>query len=97
MRVSTIEEGKRCPKCGSDKMQANAGTTRSGTRRCRCHWCKYRYTLNPKSRAYPEELRQKAIKEFMMGTSGRGVGKINGMSGNNVYNWIKKNSGCVDK
>jgi len=97
MRVSTIEEGKVCPKCGSIEMQSNAGYNRSGTRRCQCFKCKYKYTLNPKSRAYPEDLREIAIKEYLMGVSGRGVGKIHGMSGNNVYNWIKKNGGSVDK
>jgi len=53
--------------------------------------------LEPKSRAYSEELRQIAIKEYMMGVSGRGVGKIHGMSGNNVYRWIKKTGAGVDK
>jgi transposase len=35
-------------------------------------------------------VRELAIKEFYAGISGRGVGKIHGMSGNNVYNWLKK-------
>ena len=97
MRKSTIEEGKACPRCGSVTMQANAGYNRSGTQRCRCYQCKHTYTLEPKSRAYSEELRQIAIKEYMMGVSGRGVGKIHGMSGNNVYRWIKKTGAGVDK
>ena len=97
MRVSTVEEGKICPKCGSVKHQANAGYNRSGTRRCQCFVCKNKYTLNPKKRAYSEEIRQLAIKEYMLGVSGRGVGKIHRMSGNNVYNWIKKTGGGVDK
>ena len=97
MRVSKEEEGKICPKCGSRKGQANAGYNRSGTRRCQCSQCKYKYTLEPKSRAYPDGLREIAIKEYMMGVSGRGVGKIHGMSGNNVYRWIKKTGSSVDK
>jgi len=97
MRVSKVEEGKECPKCGSNEMQSKAGFNRSGTRRCQCFKCKYKYTLNGKRRAYPDELREIAIKEYLMGVSGRGVGKIHGMSGNNVYNWIKKNEECVDK
>ena len=91
------EAGRACPKCGSVKGQANNGYTKAGTQICRCFSCKYRYTVNPKRRAYPEEVRNLAIKEYMMGVSARGVGKIHGMSGNNVLIWIKKNGGSVDK
>jgi len=97
MRIAKEETGKVCPKCGSNKKQANAGYNRSGTRRCQCFLCKHKYTLNPKSWVYPEEARQAAIKEYYMGVSGRGVGKIHGMSGNNVYRWIKKTGRGVDK
>jgi transposase-like protein len=92
-----IEEGRVCPKCGSKEKQAKDGFTNSGTQRCRCFNCKCRYALNPKSREYPEEVRRIAIKEYYAGISGRGVGKIHGMSGNNVINWIKKNRNSVDK
>ena len=97
MRAAKIEDGKVCPKCGAVEHQANAGFTRSGTRRCVCFYCKYKYTLNPKRHAYSDEVKEIAIKEYFSGVSGRGVGKIHGMSGNNVYNWIKKNAGGVDK
>jgi transposase len=56
-----------------------------------CKECGVVYTLNPKKREIPEEVRQQAIKTYYAGTSGRGVGKIFGMSKANVYNWIKKN------
>lgn len=49
------------------------------------------YTLEPKTREYPEEIRQQAIKTFYAGASGRAVGKVFGFSKANVYNWIKKN------
>jgi len=75
----------------------NSGYNRSGTQRCLCGLCNYKYTLNPKKREYPEELRQIAIKEYYAGASGRAVGMIHGMSKSNVYNWIKKNCGSVDK
>ena len=54
--------------------------------------CGIVYTLNPKKREYPEEIRLQAIKTYYTGASGRGVGKIFGMSKANVYNWIKKNT-----
>jgi transposase-like protein len=60
--------------------------------------CKYKYTLNGKSREYPEEVRQQAIRTYYSGVSGRGVGKLLGMSKANVLNWIKKTeSAIVDK
>ncbi|MDR2047237.1 MAG: hypothetical protein LBP79_05010 [Clostridiales bacterium] len=90
MRTTKITEGKICPKCGNATEQNNFGRNRSGTQRCKCKACGRIYTLEPKRRAYSEEVRELAIKEFYAGISGRGVGKIHGMSGNNVYNWLKK-------
>jgi transposase-like protein len=46
--------------------------------------------METKNRAYPEEIRQAAIKSYYSGVSGCGVGKIFSMSKANVYNWIKK-------
>ena len=46
--------------------------------------------MKGKDRAYSEEMRERAIKTYYSGVSGRGVGKIFGMSKANVYNWIKK-------
>ena len=88
---------KICPKCGSSHNQKKIGFNESGTQRCQCKECKKAYTLNPKKRAYSEEIRQLAIKEYYAGASGRGVGKIHGMNKANVYNWIKKKRGSVDK
>ncbi len=48
------------------------------------------YTLDPKTREYPEEIRQQAIKTYYAGASGRGVGKVFGFGKANVHNWIKK-------
>jgi len=50
-----------------------------------------KYTLEPKRNAYSEETRALALKIYYAGASGRGVGKVLGMSKANVYNWIKKN------
>jgi len=97
MRKTKIIEGRRCPKCGSEENQANYGYNRSGTQRCRCNKCSNFYTFNPKNRAYSEEVRQSAIKSYYSGVSGRGVGKLLGMSKANVYNWIKKTGSGVDK
>jgi transposase-like protein len=90
MKKTKIDEKRRCPKCGQTTNQINAGYNRSGTQRCRCKECKIYYTPDGKKREYSEETRKLAIKIYYGGTSGRGVGKILGMSKANVYNWIKK-------
>lgn len=90
MRKARAEAGRQCPICGKKENQVNAGKNRSGSQRCFCKECKKYYTLNPKTREYPEEVRQQAIKTFYAGASGRGVGKVFGFSKANVYNWIKK-------
>ena len=97
MKKTKIIEGRYCPKCKSTESQANYGFNRSGTQRCRCNNCNNTYTFNPKTRAYSEEVRNRAIKIYYSGVSGRGVGKIFGMSKANVYNWIKKTGEAVDK
>ena len=55
-----------------------------------CTSCGVTYTLAPKRREYPEETKELAVKMYYSGVSGRGVGKVLGMSKANVYNWIKK-------
>jgi len=90
MKKQTIDEKRRCPKCGKHENQVKKGYNRSGTQRCKCKECGVAYTIDPKSREYPEETREMAIKMYYSGVSGRGVGKVLGMSKANVYNWIKK-------
>ena len=90
MRKQTINEARRCPKCGQIENQVNAGFNRCGTQRCFCKNCKKYYTHNPKTREYPEEVRKDAMRIYYSGVSARGVGKILNMSKANVLNWIKK-------
>ena len=91
MRKAKENADRHCPICGRTENQVNAGKNRSGTQRCFCNECKKYYTLDPKTREIPEEIRQQAIKTYYAGVSGRGVGKNFDMSKANVYNWIKKN------
>jgi len=83
-------EEKRCPLCGKKENQVKKGYNRSGTQRCICKECSITYTINPKKREYPKETQLLAMKMYYSGVSGRGVGKVLGMSKANVYNWIKK-------
>jgi len=90
MRKPSIDDNRQCPRCGQVKNQVKKGKNRSGTQRCMCKDCGAWYTREPKRHAYSEETRTHALKIYYSGVSGRGVGKILGMSKANVYNWIKK-------
>jgi transposase-like protein len=59
--------------------------------------CGRKYTPNPQSKGYSEEVRKEALRIYYSGVSGRGVGKILGISKANVFSWIKKTGGGVDK
>ena len=90
MKKITVDENKRCPKCGSIENQIRVGYNSSGIQRCKCKNCNIRYTPEPKKNTYSEETKQLALKMYYSGVSGRGVGKVLGMNKANVYNWIKK-------
>jgi len=91
MRKATIDKNKKCPRCGEVERQVKNGRTKAGTQSYLCRHGNKTYTLEPKQNTYSEETKALAIKIYYAGTSGRGVGKILGMSKNNVYRWIKKN------
>ena len=82
----------QCRKCGAEDGQMKNGRNRSGTQTILCRYCKKVYTPEPKRHAYSEETKVLALKIYYSGVSGRGVGKVLGMSKANVYNWIKKNN-----
>jgi len=81
---------RECPRCKSKEQQMNNGHHPSGTQKVLCGRCRKTYTEYPLKVRYSQEEKELAIKEYMSGISGRGVGKIHGMSKANVYNWIKK-------
>lgn len=85
-----------CPKCGSTERQRKNGHRTDGTQIYKCNSCNRYYTIAPPKR-YTEEIKQQALRAYYSGMSGRAVGKMFGMSKANVYNWIKKNRGSVDK
>ncbi|MCL2023649.1 MAG: hypothetical protein FWG82_04680 [Oscillospiraceae bacterium] len=91
MKKKTISEDRQCPYCGDKTEQTKQGFTSAGSQRYKCHKCGKKYTLNSKTKAYSEEIRNNAIKTYLAGVSARKVGKILGFSKANVLNWIKKN------
>lgn len=92
MKTNSTDESRVCPKCGNTDNQIKQGFNRSGTQRCKCKECGKTYTLAPKQRAYPREIREQAIRAYYSGVSGRGVGRIFRMNKDNVIRWIKKRS-----
>jgi transposase-like protein len=90
MRKTTLSQEMKCPVCGCTGKQSKKGFNRSGTQRYICKECGVTYTLDSKRHEYPEEIKEKAIKAYYSGATGRGVGRMFGMSKANVYNWIKK-------
>ena len=85
MKRTTISPEKKCPKCGAIENQVKRGYNRSGTQRCNCKECGVMYTIDPKRHEYPEETQKLALKIYYSGVSGRGVGKILGMSKAKAY------------
>ncbi len=93
MRKAKEIAGRKCPECGSTENQVSNGHNPCGTQKCKCNKCGKYYTLNPKTKAYSEEVRESAIRIFFSGMSARQVGHVLNMSKANVLNWIKKNEG----
>lgn len=96
-KEQTTKETLLCPVCGETTGQMRTGANRSGTQTYRCRHCNKFYTPDPKRMEYSEEKRSLAIKMFYSGVSGRGAGKVMGMSKANVYNWLKKNGAHPEK
>ena len=78
----------RCIHCGSNWI-VNNGKDR-GKQTVLCQTCKTRHTPSAKRRWYSKEFREKAVKMYENGNSGRAVARILGVSPSAVYSWIKK-------
>jgi len=92
---------KVCKRCGVFVRQMKMGRNRSGTQRWLCGVCNKTYTVEPKTKAYPCDVRVQAKKLLVSGMSSRRVGQLLGFSKANAYNWckdeIKKTKPTVDK
>jgi len=78
-----------CPRCQAAQKQMSNGKHKSGSQKVICGVCKKTYTENAKTRAYPKEVREQALKLLLAGMSGRRVGQLLGFSKANAYNWCK--------
>jgi transposase-like protein len=90
MKKPKIIEGRKCPKCEDFENQIFWGFNLSRTRKCRCKKCGCNYTLDPKTRAYPDEFKEMVIREYFISGSGRGVAKVHGIGKESAIRWIKQ-------
>lgn len=54
MKKITVDENRRCQKCGSIENQIKVGYNSSGTQRCKYKDCSIHYTPELKKHTYPE-------------------------------------------
>ena len=90
MKLQTICVEKKCPKCGRTENQVYYGYNDSGTRGCKCKECNIKYTINPKTREYPEETKRLAMKLLVSGMSSNAIGHVLEMNHQNAHRWAKK-------
>lgn len=81
-----------CPRCGKEEIR-KAGKAR-GKQQYQCKECKRKFITEVN---YKKEFKEKAIKIFYEGNSGRAVGRIMGINKSTVYNWIKKMNEKIEK
>ena len=81
----------RCPRCGKEEIR-KAGNPR-GKQQYQCKECRRKFITEVN---YKNEFKEKAIKTFYEGNSGRAVGRIMGINKSTVYNWIKKMNEKID-
>ena len=81
----------RCPRCGKEEIR-KVGNPR-GKQQYQCKECKRKFITEVN---YKKEFKEKAIKIFYEGNSGRTVGRIMGINKSTVYNWIKKMNEKID-
>jgi transposase-like protein len=79
---------QECPRCEDKERQIKTGRNRSGTQRMLCRDCGRTYTIEPKSRGYAEEVREKAVRMYVEGNNFRRIGRLLGVNHQSVVNWI---------
>ena len=77
-----------CPKCQTDELQIKYGRTAAGSQRYRCNLCGQRYTPEPKSTGYEDEIRLQALNLYLEGASLREVSRILEINHQTVANWV---------
>ena len=76
-----------CNKCGAVASQIKQGFTSAGSQRVLCKLCMSKYT--PIKKCYDDNTKLNGVKLYLSGMSARGVGKIIGVKGDTVMEWVK--------
>ena len=77
-----------CPYCQASTKQRKIGRTKAGSQRYQCQHCGRRYSPDPKTQGYPDELRQQAVKFYSDGMNFRRIARHLGVSHQTVINWV---------
>ena len=89
MRTQTIDENRRCPKCGRTENQINGGwpVAAVGHAAMCMQVLQSQIHAERQDAGVPEATKQQAMKAYYSGVSGRGVGKLMGI-GNVLVDFI---------
>lgn len=79
---------KPCPYCQASNQQIKAGRTEAGSQHYQCKHCQRRYTPEPKSSGYGDELRQQAVQWYVDGMNFRRIARHLKVNHQTVINWI---------
>jgi transposase-like protein len=84
-----IEKTHQCRQCGSTDLVKN-GHNASGSRQYHCKACGAYLVLDPKSRSYPEEEKERILRAYRERGSMRAIERIFGVSRNTLSRWLEK-------
>ena len=76
-----------CVKCGSGALRKN-GIVHS-RQRYLCKDCGYNLTVELKSTAFTDSIKEQALAMYLEGMGFRAIGRVLGISHVSVYRWIK--------
>lgn len=79
----------QCPHCQRIENQVKNGKTSAGSQVYRCKICNRKYTPEPKTNGYVQDVRQRAIRLVLDGCSQRQAARHVGVSHGTVANWFK--------
>jgi transposase-like protein len=77
-----------CPYCTATSKQRKIGRTTAGSQRYQCQQCGRRYTPEPKTPGYDDDIRLQAVRLYADGMNFRRIGRQLGVSHQSVINWV---------
>jgi len=80
----------QCPQCQATTRQIKHGFTPAGSQRYKCKHCSTRYTPDPQSVGYDEEIRLQALRLYLDGLSLREISRLLEVNHQSVANWVNR-------